>query len=167
MLFAHIDAETVLVGHALHNDLITLGIQHRRIVDSAIPASKADRRAVKRRWGLKDLCDQLVDIKIQGDEKLGHDSVEDTFAAREVVLWCVKHAGALKRWGKKQRKEYYGREKHKAKAKARTASRRAHPSYIGVDLYDHDEDDEMVTWSDIAEGCGWPHPDTGYDPWSD
>ena len=34
--------------------------------------------------------------------------------------------------------------------------------------YDDDDDDrEILHWSDIAEDLGWPHPDTGYDPWSD
>jgi hypothetical protein len=31
----------------------------------------------------------------------------------------------------------------------------------------YDEDDEILRWSDIAEDCGYPHPNTGYDPWSD
>ncbi len=32
---------------------------------------------------------------------------------------------------------------------------------------EHHDDDEILHWSDIAEDFGWPHPDTGYDPWSD
>ena len=30
-----------------------------------------------------------------------------------------------------------------------------------------DDDDDALFWSDVAEDFGWPHPDTGYDPWSD
>jgi hypothetical protein len=30
-----------------------------------------------------------------------------------------------------------------------------------------EEDGEVLDWSDIAEDLGWPHPDTGYDTWSD
>jgi hypothetical protein len=30
-----------------------------------------------------------------------------------------------------------------------------------------DDNVEELHWSDIAEDLGWPHPDTGYDPWSD
>lgn len=35
------------------------------------------------------------------------------------------------------------------------------------DAFDDDEDDEVLRWEGIAEDLGWPHPDTGYDPWSD
>jgi DNA polymerase III epsilon subunit-like protein len=166
-LFNHIDANTVIVGQALNHDLIALGIQHQRIVDSAILTSAAVGPNIKRRWGLKDLCDQLLGIQIQNHGKTGHDSVEDAFAAREVVLWCIEHPKKLKEWGSKQRKDYYSKKMQKPKAKAGTASHQNRPAYLGIDQYDSNEDDEMMRWSDIAEDCGWPHPDTGYDPWSD
>jgi DNA polymerase III epsilon subunit-like protein len=163
-LFRHIDANTVLIGQSLQYDLLALGIQHERIVDSAILASAAVGRNAKRQWGLKDLCTQLLGIKIQNDDKAGHDSVEDAFAAREVVLWCMRHPDRLKQWGKKQRKEYYGKTMHKSKAKQGLSSSRTHLPYRGIG---YEEDDEILRWSDIAEDCGYPHPDTGYDPWSD
>ncbi|CAN9093009.1 unnamed protein product [Alternaria alternata] len=116
-LFEYIDTETVLIGQSLHFDLIALGIQHQRVVDSAILTSEAVGPKVKKRRGLKDLCDQLLNIKVQTDRKLGHDSVEDAFAAREVVLWCVNHPDALSRWGEKQRNEHYSQKKRKGKQK--------------------------------------------------
>ena len=64
-LFKHIDTATVLIGQSLNFDLVALGIQHERIVDSAILASDAVGPGVKRQWGLKNLCNQLLDIKIQ------------------------------------------------------------------------------------------------------
>jgi hypothetical protein len=64
-LFNHVDANNNIVGHALNHDLIALGIQHQRVVDSAILASGAVGSNVKRGWGLKDLCDHLLGIKIQ------------------------------------------------------------------------------------------------------
>jgi DNA polymerase III epsilon subunit-like protein len=161
LLFEYIDADTVLIGQALHFDLIALGIQHQRVVDSAILASEAVGHGVKRRWGLKDLCDQLLDIKIQKDGQVGHDSVEDAFAAREMVLWCINHPSALSRWGKKRRNEYYSKQKKpRPKTGPNTVTRRQHPSYLGVGLYDHE--DELI-WSDVAGDCG----DRNYDPWSD
>jgi DNA polymerase III epsilon subunit-like protein len=166
-LFSHIDANTIMVGQALNHDLIALGIQHQRVVDSAILASDAVGSNIKRRWGLKDLCDQLLGIEIQNYGKEGHDSVEDAFAAREVVLWCIEHSDKLKQWGSKQRKDYYSKKTLKPKAKKSTALQRNHPSYLGIDRFHSDEGDETLRWSDIAEDCGWPHPDTGYDPWSD
>jgi DNA polymerase III epsilon subunit-like protein len=110
-LFKHIDASTVLVGQSLQHDLIALGIRHQKVVDSAILTSAAAGRKVKKRWGLKDLCNQFLDVEIRNDDNAGHDSVEDSFAAREVVLWCIEHQSELKRWGKKQRIEYYGKKK--------------------------------------------------------
>jgi DNA polymerase III epsilon subunit-like protein len=166
-LFDHIDAKTIIVGHALNHDLIALGIQHQRVIDSAILASGAVGRNIKRRWGLKDLCHQLLGIEIQNHGRAGHDSVEDAFAAREVVLWCIQYPGRLKQWGLKQRKDYYSKRTQKPKAKAGTASKRNHPSRLDSNRYYSDEDDDIMRWSDIAEDCGWPHPDTSYDPWSD
>jgi DNA polymerase III epsilon subunit-like protein len=166
-LFDHIDANTIIVGQALNHDLNALGIQLERVVDSALLASGAVGRNIKRRWGLKDLCDQLLGIEIQNHGKAGHDSIEDAFAAREVVLWCIEHSDRLKQWGLKQRKDHYSKKTLKPKAKTRAASVRNHPPYIGTGRYYSDEDDEMLRWSDIAEDCGWPHPNTGYDPWYD
>ncbi|KAH0536066.1 hypothetical protein FGG08_007032 [Glutinoglossum americanum] len=34
-------------------------------------------------------------------------------------------------------------------------------------LDDSDEPFEVPRWKDMAEDCGRPHPDTGYDPWPD
>jgi DNA polymerase III epsilon subunit-like protein len=127
-------------------------------------ASAAIGRNAKRRWGLKDLCTQLLGIKIQNDDKAGHDFIEDAFAVREVVLWCIRHPDKLKQWGEKQRNEYYGKTRHKSKAKQGLSSRRIHLPYMDIG---YSEDDEILRWSDIAEDCGYPHPNTGYDPWSD
>ena len=33
--------------------------------------------------------------------------------------------------------------------------------------YDSKDDMEILRWKDIAEDLGYPHPDAGYDPWSD
>jgi DNA polymerase III epsilon subunit-like protein len=121
-LFEHIDANTVLVGQSLQRDLIALGIKHQQIVDTAILTAGAVGRKVKKRWGLKDVCNQLLGVTIQNHGEAGHDSVEDAFAAREVVLWCIQHPGKLRQWGKKQRIEYYGKPWQKSEATTGTAT---------------------------------------------
>jgi hypothetical protein len=103
-LWKYIDADTVLIGQALQYDLKALRIQHWKVVDSAILAKDAVGAGVDRQWGLKALCDQLLGVEIQNGTK-GLDSVEDAFAAREVVLWCIDHQDELEIWGRKQKEE--------------------------------------------------------------
>jgi hypothetical protein len=43
----------------------------------------------------------------------------------------------------------------------------AHLDFSDEEDFECDNSSETLRWSDIAEDCGWPHPDTGYDPWSD
>jgi len=163
-LFKYVDSDTILVGHALQHDLLALGIRHDRIVDSAILAAEAVGKGVKRRWGLKDLSSQLLDIKIQGGDKVGHDSVEDAFAAREVVLWCIDQPNKLSIWGEKKRKGYYGGKSKKTSVKKGVSSRgfrpsSSRPSWCGR----YEEVEDVLTWSDVAGDYG----DRNYDPWSD
>ncbi|KAI4622489.1 uncharacterized protein J4E87_006431 [Alternaria ethzedia] len=127
-LFKYVDSDTILVGHALQHDLLALGIRHDRIVDSAILAAEAVGKGVKRRWGLKDLASQLLDIKIQSSDKVGHDSVEDAFAAGEVVLQCIEQPNKLRMWGERKRKEYYGGKSKKTSVKKGVSSRGFRPS---------------------------------------
>ncbi|KAI4924273.1 uncharacterized protein J4E92_007354 [Alternaria infectoria] len=163
-LFKYVNSNTVLVGHALQHDLLALGIRHDRIVDSAILAAEAVGKGVKRRWGLKDLASQLLDIKIQGGDKVGHDSVEHACAAREVVLWCIEQPNKLRMWGQRKRKEYYGGKSKKTSVKKGISSRGFRPSASRPGWCGCLEDDEdVLTWSDVAGDCG----DRNYDPWSD
>ncbi|KAI9768887.1 MAG: hypothetical protein M1839_003864 [Geoglossum umbratile] len=122
-LWSHVDADTVLIGHSLQNDLDVLRVVHTRVVDSAILARNA--AGGRRQWGLKSLCDELLGLEIQGYERKGHDCLEDTLAAREVVLWCTQNPQALEDWGRvkgeeEARKEEARREEAK-KEKAKKA----------------------------------------------
>lgn len=105
-LHALIDTNTVLVGHALQNDFNALRMQHWRVIDTAILAQAAVGPGVHRQWGLKTLCKHLLDIDIQNHGDLGHDSIEDAYAAREVALWCISHPEALTAWGLREKEEY-------------------------------------------------------------
>lgn len=194
-LWRYIDADTVLVGHALQHDLDVLRMIHTNVVDSAILTKNALGPESHRSWGLKILCYELLGIEIQNKGLQGHDCWEDALAAREVVLWCCRHPQELRNWGKvkreeeekelevrkkaqekrkmekekegekekqKEKKVGEGKEKQKEK-KPRFTSSKPKPR----DAWLSDEDGEVLHWSDIAEELGWPHPDTGYDPWSD
>ncbi|KAF2814372.1 exonuclease, partial [Mytilinidion resinicola] len=112
-LWKYIDSNTVLVGQALHHDFDGLRMQHWKVVDSGILAKDAVGTGVSRQWGLKTMCDQFLGIEIQNNGKSGHDSVEDAFAAREVVLWCIGHMEELAVWGRKQKEEFERKKKQR------------------------------------------------------
>jgi DNA polymerase III epsilon subunit-like protein len=158
-LFEFIDEETVIVGHALHHDLASLGIWHRLTVDSAVLTRNAVGKDVKRDWGLKTLCKEFLGIDIQNHGKKGHDSLEDAFAAREVVLWCVDNGTKLKEWGERKRKELIaeGRVKN-ARQNTKRRTRRSQFSDDESDRY------EILSLRELNEMCGLPE---WYDAWSD
>jgi DNA polymerase III epsilon subunit-like protein len=200
-LWEHIDADTILVGQSLQHDLDVLRMIHSRVVDAGILARNAVGPISTRQWGLKTLCQEFLDIEIQNSKK-GHDCMEDTLAAREVVLWCIERPQELAAWALvKEEEQRRQREQLELARKKRVAFKEAKEKIMerektqkeslrtagpnkddaaqktteGVDYEypiggdgDEDEDeDEVLHWSDIAEDFGWPHPDTGYDPWSD
>ncbi|KAL4813095.1 ribonuclease H-like domain-containing protein [Aspergillus spinulosporus] len=106
LLWMFIDKQTILIGHSLHNDLAVLGMVHQRIVDSAILTRDAVDGAKKdcaRSWALKKLARAFFGLDIQTG-KNGHDCLEDTFAAREVVLWCLGNPEKLQEWAAGERK---------------------------------------------------------------
>ncbi|KAJ5510264.1 Exonuclease RNase T/DNA polymerase III [Penicillium expansum] len=106
-----LDHDTVLIGHALHHDLRTLGLIHGRIVDTSVVTAEAvfsnfsARTLLPRVWGLKALANELIGIDIQtGDE--GHNSLEDALATREVLIWCLRGPECLKVWAERTRSLY-------------------------------------------------------------
>ncbi|KAH1929329.1 hypothetical protein KXV48_002462 [Aspergillus fumigatus] len=101
-LWAHIDADTILVGQSLQHDLDVMRMVHLNIIDTAILSREAVAKNCKQNWGLKRLCKQMLDRDIQ-QSRGGHDCLEDTMATREVVLWCVRHPGKFQEWAVSQR----------------------------------------------------------------
>lgn len=167
-LWRHIDADTILVGQALQHDLNVLRMIHSRVVDTAILVGEAVGVGVRRTWGLKALCKELLDIEIQNHGSGGHDCLEDAFAAREVAIWCIQNVHQLSVWGRVANK--MEREKQEAQRKRRASKKKKEkPNRSVRAAYATSESDDlqMLRWEDIAEDLGWPHPDTGYDPWSD
>ncbi|KAK7061804.1 exonuclease domain-containing protein [Favolaschia claudopus] len=83
-LDALINADTVLIGHALDNDLNTLRIVHYNVVDTALifkhNAGPPYRKA------LRDLAREHLGITIQsGGGSVGHSSVEDSIATLDLM----------------------------------------------------------------------------------
>ncbi|KAH8830486.1 ribonuclease H-like protein [Flagelloscypha sp. PMI_526] len=76
---------TILVGHALNNDLNTLRIVHRRCVDTSIIFQRNGYRR-----SLRDLVRQHLGIAIQaGGGTKGHSSVEDSIATLDLLRWHI------------------------------------------------------------------------------
>ncbi|KAJ5617210.1 hypothetical protein N7537_002324 [Penicillium hordei] len=106
MLFEHMDSTTILVGHALHNDLNVLGVVHPTIIDTEILTADSVYRPLARRfrrtWSLKALANDLLGLKIQVDKR-GHSALEDAMATRQVLLHCIKSPLDLEAWADEAR----------------------------------------------------------------
>lgn len=87
-LDAFINSQTIIIGHALENDLKTLRMIHYQCIDTSVlfphRAGKPYRRS------LRDLAKEHLGITIQtGDGSSGHSSVEDSMATLDLVKWYV------------------------------------------------------------------------------
>jgi len=82
-LLALIDENDILIGHSLENDLKSLRLVHRSIVDTSLIFRGINGRKI----GLKHLSNVLLRRKIQeGNGTSGHCSVEDAGAALVLAL---------------------------------------------------------------------------------
>lgn len=125
-LWKYVDQETVIVGQSLRNDLDALQMVHLRLVDSGIVTAEAINVGSKSLVALKTTCLELLDIKIQQANRRGHDSVEDSMAAREVVLFCLNEKEKLEKWAQIKRQEHAIAEaKRVLKVTQQRAERRA------------------------------------------
>jgi DNA polymerase III epsilon subunit-like protein len=97
LLFSFMDKSTILVGHALHHDLNVLKIAHDSCVDSEILAKAAIKRPGQNTGtSLKKLCDSLIGLGVQ--TMANHSCLEDSFAAREAVIYMTSHPEELATW---------------------------------------------------------------------
>ncbi|KAG6884946.1 hypothetical protein C0992_005585 [Termitomyces sp. T32_za158] len=78
-----IDANTILIGHALDNDLKTLRIIHHRCIDTVVLFPH--RMGAPYRRSLKDLVREHLGSTIQNDTVIGHSSLEDAAATLDLV----------------------------------------------------------------------------------
>lgn len=166
-LWKIIDDSTILVGHALQHDLGVLRIIHHRVVDTAILAQNAVGST--RQWGLHTLCTQLLHREIRGTSQGLHDGHEDVLATREVALLCTRAKERLRHWAElaKADEERKVNERKAAQLRKQAAKEKVQNEDATSMYLDSSSESEVVHWSDVAEDFGWPHPDTGYDPWSD
>ncbi|EJD01091.1 uncharacterized protein FOMMEDRAFT_110616 [Fomitiporia mediterranea MF3/22] len=87
-LDAFINSDTIIIGHALENDLKTLRMVHLKCVDTAILFPH--RAGPPYRRALRDLTRELLSRKIQtGGGTSGHSSVEDSIATLDLVRYFV------------------------------------------------------------------------------
>lgn len=83
-----IDTDTILIGHALDNDLKTLRIIHHKCVDTALLFPH--RAGPPYRRSLKDLVREKLGKMIQtGDASVGHSSLEDASSTLDLVRWYI------------------------------------------------------------------------------
>ncbi|KAI0502775.1 ribonuclease H-like domain-containing protein [Xylaria bambusicola] len=170
-LWKHIDDRTILVGHALEHDLGALRMIHPRVVDSSI-LSEIMVGGHRVRFGLQKLSSELPKIQIRKGKDGIHDCMEDVLATRELVLFCTRarNKTAFRAWAEAKTLDQIRREaERRAKKEEKANKRHRMRARGGSSSYaiESDDEEEVLHWSDIAEDFGWPHPDTGYDPWSD
>ncbi|XP_050328441.1 putative exonuclease GOR [Bactrocera neohumeralis] len=81
-----IDANSILIGHGLENDLRVLQIVHQTVVDTSIVFSHSN--GFPYRHSLKHLVKKHLKRNIQLEGK-SHDTLEDARACWELMLWKV------------------------------------------------------------------------------
>ncbi|THH32887.1 hypothetical protein EUX98_g1291 [Antrodiella citrinella] len=85
-----INSDTIIIGHALENDLKTLRMIHHRCVDTAIMFPH--RAGAPYRISLRNLVKEHLGKVIQaGGGTTGHSSVEDSIATLDLVRWHILH----------------------------------------------------------------------------
>ncbi|EGO01872.1 hypothetical protein SERLA73DRAFT_177433 [Serpula lacrymans var. lacrymans S7.3] len=87
-LDAFINSDTIIVGHALDNDLKTLRMIHHRCIDTVVLFPH--RLGAPYRRALRDLAKEHLGLTIQtGGGSVGHSSVEDSIATLDLVRHYV------------------------------------------------------------------------------
>lgn len=84
-LLSFIFAETILIGHGLDNDLRVLKIVHYTVIDTSITFPHYNGLPYKR--SLKSLVSCFLRRDIQMDSENGHDSMEDSKACIDLMLY--------------------------------------------------------------------------------
>ncbi|KAI0750713.1 Rexo1 protein [Daedaleopsis nitida] len=82
-----INSRTIVIGHALENDLKTLRMIHHRCVDTAILFPHAAGPPYRR--ALRTLVKEHLGQTIQSAGAAGHSSIEDSVATLDLVRWHV------------------------------------------------------------------------------
>lgn len=86
-LLHFINADTILIGHALENDLRVLKIIHDNVIDTSVCFPHENGPGFKH--SLRFLTSKYLNRTIQASDK-GHSSFEDSRACLELMLWRVR-----------------------------------------------------------------------------
>lgn len=86
-LMGFINADTILVGHGLENDLRSLNLIHNNILDTAVVFPHFNGLPFRR--SLRSLVSSYLKRDIQISD-WGHDSYEDARACIELMLWKTR-----------------------------------------------------------------------------
>lgn len=86
-LLEFINKDTILIGHALENDLRVLKMIHDTVIDTSITFEHHNGPGFKH--SLRSLTSQYLKRSIQNSE-LGHSSFEDSRACLELMLYRVR-----------------------------------------------------------------------------
>jgi RNA exonuclease 1 len=81
-----ITADSILIGHALENDLRVLKISHKNIIDTSVLFPHKNGFPYKR--GLKAITREILGNNIQ-DSVNGHSCYEDSLACLDLVKYIV------------------------------------------------------------------------------
>ncbi|XP_056328974.1 RNA exonuclease 1 homolog [Danio aesculapii] len=95
VLLSFINADTILIGHGLENDLAALKIIHSTVVDTSVVFPH--RLGLPHKRELNSLTADYLRRIIQ-ESVAGHDTREDATACMELMLWRVKEDSKVKRW---------------------------------------------------------------------
>ncbi|XP_067298792.1 RNA exonuclease 1 homolog isoform X2 [Pseudorasbora parva] len=95
VLLSFINADTILIGHGLENDLVALKIIHNNVIDTSVVFPH--RLGLPHKRELNSLTADYLRRIIQESE-VGHDTREDATACMELMLWRVKEDSKVKRW---------------------------------------------------------------------
>lgn len=86
-LLRFINARTILIGHAINNDLRVLKMIHRNVIDTSVVFPH--RFGLPYRLSLKHIVKSYLHRDIQTNDQ-GHCSYEDSRACLEALLWNVR-----------------------------------------------------------------------------
>lgn len=87
-LMGFINADTILIGHSLENDLRALKMVHYSVIDTAVAFPHYNGLPYRR--SLKSLVSCFLRREIQNNGDKGHDSIEDSQACMDLMLWRVR-----------------------------------------------------------------------------
>ncbi|XP_031354941.1 RNA exonuclease 1 homolog isoform X2 [Photinus pyralis] len=86
-IMGFVNADTILIGHGLENDLRALRIMHYTVVDTAVVFAHPNGLPYRR--ALKSITSCVLKRDIQCSAS-GHNSYEDARACMELILWKVR-----------------------------------------------------------------------------